>query len=279
MNEELQDFDLKSDDSVTAPEGGEPRSPRWPLVVAAVVVILILVAVIWFRRDSSELIPELDTAPAPAVAESAEIEAPESQLVIGEVPGLVDSDDWLREIVGQISSHPQLAEWLVTPELIRGFVVVVDNIAEGTSPTKHLDMVAPEEKFGVRQAGDEIYIDSASFQRFDLLTDVIESLDTEGTAELYAAIRPLIQQAYQDLGYPGEDFDATLRRAIQIVLATPVVEGPIELEPKVTAYEFADPTLEDLSPAAKQFLRLGPENLQRLQAKLRALSRAIGLDS
>lgn len=279
MNDKLQDFDLKSDDAVTASEGGEPGSPRWPLIVAAVVVVLILVAVIWFRRDSSEPIPEPDTTPAPAVAEPAETEAPESQLVLGEVPALADSDDWLREVVAQISSHPQLAEWLVTPELIRGFVVVVDNIAEGTSPAKHLKMAAPEEKFGVRETDDTIYIDSASFQRFDLLTDVIDSLDTEGTAELYLAIRPLLQQAYQDLGYPGEDFDATLGRAIQRVLATPVVDGPIELEPKVTAYEFVDPALEDLSPAAKQFLRLGPENLQRVQAKLRALSRAIGLGS
>jgi hypothetical protein len=198
---------------------------------------------------------------------------------MGEVPALVDSDDWLREIVSQISSHPELAEWLVTPELIRGFVVVVDNVAEGISPANHLDMAAPEGEFGVREADERIFIDSASYDRFDLLVDVIESLDTEGTAELYVAIRPLCQQAYQDLGYPGEDFDGRLRRAIQRVLATPVVDGPIELERKVTAYQFADPALEELSPATKQFLRLGPDNLQRLQAKLRALALAIGLGS
>jgi hypothetical protein len=249
------------------------------LAVAAVVIILILVAVFWFRRDSSEAIPEPEITPASAVSEPAATDESDSQLVIGEVPLLADSDAWLRQIVSQISSHPELAEWLVTPELIRGFVVVVDTIAEGTSPASHLEMAAPEEKFGVREVDDKIYIDSASYQRFDLLTEVIESLDTEGTAELYAAIRPLFQQAYQDLGYPGEDFDATLRRAIQRVLATPVVDGPVEIERQVTAYEFSDPALEELSPAAKQFLRLGPENLQRVQAKLRALSRAIGLES
>lgn len=278
MNEKLQDFDLKSDESGTPPEGGESGPTRWPLVLAVVAIILILVAVFWFRRDSSEVTPEPEAAPVPAVSEPLATGESESTLDIGEVPPLADSDAWLRKIVSQVSSHPQLAEWLVTPELIRGFVVVVDNIAEGTSPAKHLDMAVPEEKFGVREAEDKIYIDSASYRRFDLLTEVIGSLDTEGTAELYTALRPLLQQAYQDLGYPGEDFEATLRRAIQRVLAVPVVDGPIELERKVTAYEFADPALEDLSPAAKQFLRLGPENLQRVQAKLRTLSRATGLE-
>lgn len=279
MNEELQDFELKSDEPGTSPEEGGSASPRWPLVVGAIVVILILVAVFWFRRDPSESVAEPETESAPTVSEPVETEEPQTQLVIGEVPALVDSDAWLREIVSQISSHPQLAEWLVTPELVRGFVVVVDNMAEGTSPAKHLDMAAPEDKFGVREAEDKIYVDPRNYDRFDLLVDVIESLDTEGSAELYSAIRPLCQQAYQDLGYPGEDFDATLRRAIQRVLATPVVDEPIELERKVTAYEFADPALEELSPAAKQLLRLGPENLQRLQTKLRALAGAIGLGS
>lgn len=278
MNEELRDFELKPDDS-GAPDGGEsPGKTKWPLAIAALALILILVAVFWFRRDSGDSTPEPAAATAPAVVEPPETE-PTRTLDLGEVPALPDSDEWLQQVVGQVSSHPQLAEWLVTPELIRGFVVVVDNVAEGTSPAKHLEMAAPEAKFGVRRTEDKIYIDSASYDRFDLLVDVIDSLDTEGTAELYSAIRPLCEQAYQDLGYPGENFDATLRRAIQRVLATPVVDGPIELERQVTAYEFVDPELEELSPAAKQFLRLGPDNLQRVQAKLRALYRAIELDS
>ena len=277
MNDELQDFDLKSDESGDVLAGARPGSRRKGLAVAAVVVILILVAFFWFRRDRAEESVEPEATPAPTVAEPSETAEP--QLVIGEVPSLVESDAWLQEIVSQVSSHPQLAEWLVTPELIRGFVVVVDNVAEGTSPAKHLDMAAPEGKFAAREDGEKIFVDAASYSRFNLLVDVIESLDTAGTAELYAAIRPLCQQAYQDLGYPGEDFDGRLHRAIQRVLATPVVDGPIELERKVTAYEFTDPALEELSPATKQFLRLGPENLQRLQAKLRALATAIGLGS
>jgi len=277
MSEEMQDFEMKPDEAALESEGGGSRSSRRLWVGMAVVAVLIAVTWIWFSRGNGGESLEPAVPAVPVASEPELAEESDAQLDLGDVPALLDSDTWLRDIVGQISSHPQLAEWLVTPELIRGFVVVVDNIAEGTSPHKHLDLAAPEKKFGVREDQGKVFIDPASYHRFDLLVDVIESLDTTGTSELYVAIRPLCQQAYQDLGYPAEEFDATLRRAIQRALATPVVDGPIELVPKVRAYEFSDPELEDLSPAAKQFLRLGPENLQRLQAKLRALSRAVGL--
>ena len=278
MNDDLRDFELKSDEPESSPNGEGPGTPRWPYLAAVAVVILVVVAFFFFRQGKPLAPPEASEAAPPAAAEPGDAGESEQDLIIGEVPLLVDSDAWLRQILAQISSHPQLAEWLVTPELIRGFVVVVDNVAEGVSPRKHLEMAIPDESFGVDESDGRIYVDPASHHRFDLLVDVIDSLDTAGTAELYRAIRPLCQQAYQDLGYPGDDFDAILRRAVQRLLATPVVDGPVELERKVTAYQFADPALEELSPAAKQFLRLGPENLTQLQAKVRALSRAIGLD-
>ena len=279
MNDELQDFDLKSEGEEDSFGSGGSGSPRWPWVIAVVVVILGIIAFVWFRRNAAESEPALTSAPAPTVSEPQEADESEARLDLGEIPPLIDSDAWLRQVVTQVSSHPQLAEWLVTPELIRGFVVIVDNIAEGTNPANHLEMAAPQEKFSVRETADGVFVDPASYERFNLLTGVIDSLDTAGTAELYAAILPLCQQAYQDLGYPGDDFEAALREAVHRVLAVPVVEGPIELEPQVTAYEFRDPALEDLSPADKQFLRLGPENLQTVQAKLRAIAQAIGLGS
>ena len=52
----------------------------------------------------------------------------------------------------------------------------------------------------------------------------------------------------------------------------------VELVPAVRSYHFADPALEALSPAQKQLLRLGPGNARRVQAKLRELAPALGLD-
>lgn len=278
MNDELRDFELRAPEPVPSNKGGDSGGPRWPYVVGVVVVILLVVAFLWFGRGGPE--PPVDTAiePSSAAPSLAAVEERQPKLDIGEVPVLPESDEWLRELARQISSHPQLAEWLVSDELIRRFVVVVDNMAEGVSPRKHVPFAKPQEGFAVKEEGGHVYVDPVSYRRYDTLVDIIASLDTEGTAELYQAIRPLCQEAYQELGYPGQEFDDTLRRAIQRILATPVVDGPIELEQKVTAYQFGDTGLEDLSPAARQLLRLGPTNLQRVQAKVRAIARAIGVE-
>jgi hypothetical protein len=61
------------------------------------------------------------------------------------------------------------------------------------------------------------------------------------------------------------------------LLAAPIVEEPLEVIPKVSSYELADPALERLDPATKHFLRLGPRNLKLIQAKVAELATAIGL--
>jgi hypothetical protein len=278
MNDELRDFELKAPEPDPSDNGEESGGPRWPYVVGVIVVIVLVVAFLWFGRGEPEVPVETGAQPTTAQPAPAASEDQEPRLVIGDIPGLSDSDVWLRGLAQQISSHPQLAEWLVTDELIRTFVVVVDNIAEGVSPSKHVPFAKPRQGFAIKEEGGRFYVDPVSYRRYDTLVDILASLDTEGTAELYQAIRPLCQEAYQELGYPAQDFDDTLRRAIQRILATPVVDGPIELEEKVTAYQFEDPALEDLSPAARQLLRLGPTNLQRVQAKVREIARAIGVE-
>jgi len=66
-------------------------------------------------------------------------------------------------------------------------------------------------------------------------------------------------------------------KAIHTLLATPVVDGEIELRPKVVTYAFADPRLEALSPAQRHFLRMGPRNVRLIQGELRALAAALGV--
>ncbi len=79
------------------------------------------------------------------------------------------------------------------------------------------------------------------------------------------------------MGYPEEDFDKTLDEAIVELLKVPVVKGEILLESKVISYAMADPKLEDLSEAQKHLLRMGPENVRKIQAKLREIGLALGI--
>jgi hypothetical protein len=66
-------------------------------------------------------------------------------------------------------------------------------------------------------------------------------------------------------------FRERLDAAFATLLAVPVPDGPVEVEPKVVTYTYADDSLEELSPVQRQFLRMGPDNVRRVQAKLREL--------
>lgn len=184
------------------------------------------------------------------------------------------SDNSVRSLVKQLSSSPELARWLATHDIIRKFTAAVDNIANGQSPRPQVDFFKPYEKFKILQRGGIYYLDPDSFRRYNVVADVFDSLDTQGTVKLYWQLKPAIQQAYSELGYPKEDFTNTLTKAIVDLLKVPVIEEKIRLEKEVITFKLADPELENMSQAQKHLLRMGPANVSLIQAKLRDLAKA-----
>jgi hypothetical protein len=103
----------------------------------------------------------------------------------------------------------------------------------------------------------------------------MEAIDSTKLVALYVRFYPLFQQAYADLGYPTRYFNDRVFEVIDHLLATPDAPRSIALvQPKVL-YEYADPTLADLSAGQKILLRMGPENEARVKAKLRELKGAL----
>jgi hypothetical protein len=49
----------------------------------------------------------------------------------------------------------------------------------------------------------------------------------------------------------------------------------VELEPHAIGFRYADPKLEALTPAQRQFLRIGPRNVRLVQGKLREFAAAL----
>ena len=244
------------------------------LVVGIVLVFLAAAAGWWWLRGRATPAPALPAAAAPAAPASA---APAAAPALP-LPDLDASDSFLREAVRRLSAHPQLAAWLVDADLARRFVAAVVAVAEGKSPASHLGFLAPAEPFRVRTSGGRMYVDDASFRRWDLATDIFVSIDEGGAAELVRRIRPLLDEAYLEVGDPRGSFEQTLGRAIGNLLAVPVPIAPIEVRAASVSYTWADHELEGLSLAQKHLLRLGPGNARRVQDKLRALAGALALD-
>jgi hypothetical protein len=175
-------------------------------------------------------------------------------------------------LVGRLSSHPAVAAWLTTDGLILNFVVVTARIANGEIPGSELKKVGPIARFGTRASGGMLYVDPASYRRYDRYAEAVAALDARGSARLYATLKPRIADAYKRLGHPTGDFDAVLERAIVQLLNVPIVEGDVAVEPRGIGYGFADRRLESMSPGQKQLLRMGPRNVRAVQEKLREIA-------
>jgi hypothetical protein len=262
------------------PEDGTPPPGRpfpWLLAAAAALLIAGTVWFVFLRKPAQD-----DVAVRTETAKAAG-ERPDTKLRAAEpgenipLPPLADTDSLVRDLVARLSSHPRVAAWLTTDQLIRNFTVVVVNIADGRTPAVHLKSVPPGGKFLARQSGAALLIDSKSYQRYDGHAEAIGALDARGAARLYATVKPRIDEAHQELGAPAGEFDRVMERAIVELLKTPVVEGDVALEAHTVSYTFASPRLESLSQAQRQLLRMGPRNVKIIQAKLRELAQHLGI--
>ena len=274
---EWEDVEIEQEELPPGP--GPQRSRLWPIaaVVGLVAFCLGFYFFFWTNGSAPEPAPVAEAPAAPPV-EFLEEPEPEADIEPAiELPPIGESDAFVRELVGQLSSHPELASWLVTKDLVRRFTMIVDNIAEGVSPRAHLRFLDPEEPFQAVERANRFYIDPASYERYNLVADVFESLDTAGSVELYRNIKPLIDEAYRELGRVDGSFDETLSLAMEQLLETPVPEDRVELIARFRSYHYADPDLESLSPAQKHFFRIGPRNVRKIQSKLKELARGLGL--
>lgn len=247
-------------------------------VILSVVIFLVIVAVcisiyFLFIKEKSEDITEAPESLMETTQEPSEEEKEMLELID---VSLDESDKLIRELAKELSSHPELARWLMTKDLIRIFVAAVDNIAEGQSPRPHIRFFSTKGKFQVSKRGETFYIDPRSFKRYDLVAEVFNSIDIEGTVTLYRRSKPVIQEAYRDLGYPDKDFDKTLTKAITELLKVPAVNN-LSVEKEVITYKMTNPRLERLTEAQKHLLRMGAENIQKIQEKLRELAVTLGI--
>ncbi len=255
-------------------ELGDDETARLRLWVIGL-VILVAGGIGWavweWAGATSEPEAPVAAKPRPVVTAAETVEQEPADL-----PVLADSDGWTREVVAQLSEHPRLAAWLLNEDLVRRFVATVDNLAEGVSPRPHVRFLAPAGAFAVVESGDRLLIDPATYRRYDTLARVVGSLHVDGTAQFYRNVKPLLDEAYQELGYPDGDFDTVAVKALRLLLDTPVI-AELEVEEFASSYKYADPHLEGLSDAQKHFLRLGSDNLSAMQTQVRRIAQRAGL--
>ncbi len=249
-------------------------------VAAAIFAGLVLVGAavyfIWLRpeRAAEVMEPPMLGTPAPAPTPTPSLSERLSLRLQGVT--LRTSDAAVRELASHLSANPKLAAWLANDDLIRRFVAAVNNVAAGDSPSKQVEFLRPDRPLDVVNEGGKLYIDPASYHRYDRVADVIASLNTQGTVALYHELQPLMDEAYREIAPPGREFSDRLRSAMDELLAVPVPPARIQVKERtVSTYAYADERFESMNAAQRHFLRMGPDNVRKVQAKLRELRDAL----
>ena len=273
---DLPDYELQRTPGESYPP---TRSSRRPSGVWVAVALLIAaagaaayIAFAWRPRPA----PKPTKAPMAAARTAPSLGGDAEPVAI---PPLDASDAIVRTLVRALSGSPAVATWLSTDGLIRNFTVVTVNIADGATPAKHLKALRPSSAFDIVERRGIAYIDSRSYDRYAVIADAVASIDPAAAARIYTIIKPRVEEAHRELGFPDQSFDRTLQRAILALVHTPILDGPVGLKPKGIGYAFADERLEGLTAAQKQLLRMGPRNVRIIKERLRTIALALGVPS
>ena len=228
-----------------------------------------------------------DTAPEQPLPTEAPVPEPEPQPVVTPqtqpavatpttpppepLPALAESDKFVHDKVVKMSDGMDINPLLNENDMVRQFVVFVDNLAQGELARKTSPMKAPTQKFTVSDITNKTYLDPDSYHRYDVYADFVSGLNDEQLLATYKQMLPLLDKAFTELGYPNITFNQRLQQAIKVLLATPIIEEPIELYSISVNYKFVDPKLEALPDAQKLLIRMGPDNTRKLKKVLRRL--------
>lgn len=275
----------------------DDRSQSLPWLPIAAGILIVILAIAWFftpeekqepesaaetlqaatvkatrvQRPSAPDIPQAKaTAPAQTATEELPVAAPPPPRL-----SLDESDPVVREVSAASLDNTVFAQALLQEDLLERSAALFEAAGNGAVLRKVFPIPQPEGKFQATRVDGQLLTDPQSHRRYDPYAAAIASLDTAALAAAFHRFRPLLEEAYANLGFRAEDMDNALIAALDQVLAAPVLEKPAELVADVNTYTYRDQSLEDLTPLAKQLLRMGPRNQALIQEQAKSLRAAL----
>lgn len=269
----------------------QPRKNSSTTMIVIVVLALIAVAAAFFflRDDAPDASPIATTQVAvtpqamassssASVAPMVEYTPPQPAIEVEPLPGLNDSDASVLAALQQLRGEG-LLQLLVPQEVLRKFVLAVNNVAEGKVIHEYRPVISPPppfiaETFSVMVEGaavDQERVSPNNYQRYEPYVTTLALIDSDAAIAVYRRFYPLLEEAFRELGLKKPNFHSVMIAAIDNILATPDIQGDLLLVRPKVFYQYADPALETLPQTHKLMLRMGPENARSVKASLRQL--------
>lgn len=260
------------------------------MIVIVVLALMAAAAAFFFLRDDASTASQTATKPvavAPqtmmssssaSAAPIVEYTPPPPPVEVEPLPALNDSDSSVMAALQQLRGEG-LLQLLVPQEVLRKFVLAVNNVAEGKVIHEYRPVVSPPppfiaETFSVMIEGaavDQERVSPKNFQRYEPYVTTLALIDSDAAIAVYRRFYPLLEEAFRELGLKKPNFHSVMIAAIDNILAAPDAQGDLLLVHPKVFYQYADPALETLPQTHKLMLRMGPENARSVKASLRQL--------
>ena len=227
---------------------------------------------------------QMDQEPPPLPSPAATVEAPppepeprirhpirEPEPTGTPLPALENSDDTVLGALTGFFGQSPVQEFFDTREIVRRFVVTVDNLPRQKVPLRYRLFKPVAGRFLATGEGENYLSSIDNHRRYKSYVLLAEVVDAKRLVAVYTRFYPLFQQEYMNLGYPKGYFNDRLVEAIDDLLAAPEIPGAIKLVRPKVMHQFADTALEELSAGQKIMIRMGAENATRIKARLREI--------
>ena len=276
--ETATDQSVDFDQSPAPRSGRRRRRLRWIVAVLVVFAVIALWSVLWQPRTISQF-PSLATKPPPTLAPQPAAPRYPIEATAAALPPLDASDAAIVAALEALWRGGGVAGVLQPRDVIRNFVVTVDNAPRRVMPVQKLPVKSAAGSFATAGAGNSLVIGESNAQRYAPYVKLLDSVDAPGLVTLYVRHYPLFQQAYREIGYPTGHFNDRLVEVIDLMLAAPDSPASLKLvQPKVF-YEFADRDLEQLPAGQKLMLRMGESNAKVVKNRLREIRSLVTVQS
>lgn len=257
------------------------KSAGWAIVAAAALVWVGAEVWLWRHEPSPASAP---TAPPMQAATELAVRGTVAPAVKYPIDGLAKANPDAKPLevgalLSELFGRNTAQSMLQLQDFPRRCVATVDALGRPHAPPGLWPVVPAVGRFIVetRHGADQISADNGL--RYAPYLLLIETADMRQVFALYVRLYPLLQTAYEELGYPKRSFNDRLVEVIDQLLATPQVDAPLKVHlPAINGpvqptrpwvlYEFDEPALQSLSSGQKILLRIGSINGQSMRANL-----------
>jgi hypothetical protein len=259
----------------------------------AVIVLIGTAGYLWQQQRASSAKPAAPppvattAPPAPVAAASATpeptIKHPIAAPADNQPPATPpDVEAALAELFGSKT----VVSMFQTQDFARRFVATVDNLGRSHAPVAVWPVNPTAGRLVVQKKDDGETIGADNGLRYRPFVLLVETVDMSKAVATYVRLYPLLQRAYEELGFPKRYFNDRLVDVIDQLLATPditeplkvrlpQINGPLQPQRPWVLYEFEDPALQSLSAGQKILLRMGPANERQMKGKLTEIRRLV----